>query len=70
MLFINNLCKKKIKKNEKIKLWNKNTIISQDLVGKTLEIYNGIKFVPLLIKIEMIDFKIGSFIRTKKIMYI
>lgn len=52
--------------NKPIKLWAKNIIIFPTFVGLVFEVYNGKRFVQLLVKKQMIGFRFGEFIFTKK----
>lgn len=49
------------------KLWTKGTRIFSDLLEKTIQIYNGGKFVEVAVKKEMISLFLGSFVLTKRI---
>lgn len=72
--FIENNVLRKVKKVEKIKnvtykllrIWSRNSVIFPTFVGLHFEIYNGKKFVPLLIKKKMVGLKFGEFIMTRK----
>lgn len=55
------------RKSEKpIKIWSRNSVIFPLFVGKVFSIYNGKKFVNLQISEEMIGFKTGEFVPTRK----
>ena len=49
-----------------IKVWTRNSVIFPLFVGKILSIYNGKKFVNLQISQEMIGFKLGEFVPTRR----
>jgi small subunit ribosomal protein S19 len=49
-----------------IKIWNRNSVIFPLFVGKVLSIYNGRKFVNVQISEEMVGFKVGEFVPTRK----
>ena len=49
-----------------IKIWNRNSVIFPLFVGKVLSIYNGKKFVNVQISEEMVGFKVGEFVATRK----
>jgi small subunit ribosomal protein S19 len=49
-----------------VKIWNRSSVIFPSFVGKVLSIYNGKKFVNVQISGEMIGFKIGEFVLTRK----
>jgi ribosomal protein S19 len=57
----------KVSSKDAIKLWSKGTRLFSDLLGKNLQVYNGVKFVDLSVKNEMWGFFIGHFILTKRI---
>lgn len=50
----------------KIKIFHKKLTIIPEYVDKNVFVYNGIKFIFLKIKQEMIGYKFGEFIYTKK----
>lgn len=72
--FIENNVLRKVKRVEKIKnqsyklvrIWSRNSVIFPSFVGLNFEIYNGKKFVPLLIKKNMVGLKFGEFVPTRK----
>ncbi len=49
-----------------IKIWNRNSVVFPLFVGKILSIYNGKKFVNVQISEEMVGFKVGEFVPTRK----
>src|SRR5215472_16417473 len=62
--------KKKRKKkfeNPIIKIWKKSSVILSIFVGYSFLIYNGKKFLLIIVKSSMIGHKFGEFILTKKI---
>lgn len=48
------------------KLKNRNLIVSPLYVGKTIFLHNGKKFEKIIIKKQMIGYKIGEFVQTRK----
>jgi len=58
----------KNKKNEflPIKIYSRSTIVTPFLIGKNIEIFNGIKFIPVKISEDMIGHKLGEFSFTRK----
>lgn len=62
MLNNNNNSDKKLK----TLVCNRNTTILSVFIGKTLSIYNGKKYMPLPVKSNMVGFKAGSFVFTKR----
>lgn len=55
-----------IKKKKWIKIYNKSFLILPEYINYSINIYNGKIFVKLKITIDMVGFKIGEFIYTKK----
>ena len=49
-----------------IKVWTRNSVIFPLFVGKILSVYNGKKFVNVQISQEMIGFKLGEFVATRR----
>jgi small subunit ribosomal protein S19 len=68
--FIQELILKQVLLREKnyklIKIWDRSSIIFPSFLGFNFEIYNGKKFIPILIKKNMIGAKFGEFILTRK----
>jgi small subunit ribosomal protein S19 len=59
--------KKREKKNYKpIRVYSRNFIIFPSFVGLFFEIHNGLKFITIEIKENMIGFKFGEFVFTRK----
>lgn len=55
-----------LEKNAKTKIITKNSTIIPKLVGSTVKIYSGRKFLKVGITEEMIGYKIGEFISTRE----
>ncbi|RYX79988.1 ribosomal protein S19 family protein [bacterium] len=51
----------------KYKTKKRSQIITAELVGKNIKVYNGKLYIPVLITAEMIGHKLGEFSLTKKI---
>ena len=49
------------------KVWYKNIVIREENVGMEVSVYNGQKFINVLIEEKMIGNKLGSFVLTKKL---
>lgn len=49
-----------------IKIWSRNSIIFPSFVGLNFDVYNGKKFVSILIKKNMVGAKFGEFVLTRK----
>ena len=47
-------------------VWSRNSVIFPFFVGKVFSVYNGNKFVNIQISEEMIGFKLGEFVSTRK----
>ena len=52
-------------RNEVIKTWSRRSTILPQFVGLTFGVYNGQKFVPVLVTEEMIGHKFGEFSPTR-----
>ena len=50
-----------------IKIWDRSSVILPLFVGKKFLVYNGIKFISVLIKKEMIGHKFGEFSSTRRV---
>jgi len=48
------------------KVWSRSSQIPSFLLGKTISVYNGKEFKPVLITREKIGFKFGDFSITRK----
>lgn len=52
-------------RNEIVKIWSRRSTILPQFVGITFGVYNGKKFVPVLVTEEMIGMKFGEFAPTR-----
>ena len=54
-------------KNEKtvIKTWSRRSTILPDMVGHTIAVHNGKKFVPVYVSENMVGHKLGEFSPTR-----
>lgn len=52
-------------RNEVIKIWSRRSMIMPQFVGLTFGVYNGQKFIPVLVTEEMIGHKFGEFAPTR-----
>ncbi len=52
-------------RNEVIKLWDRATTILPQFIGLTFGVYNGQKFIPVLVTDQMIGHKFGEFAPTR-----
>lgn len=64
LLKVSNLSENK-KKKKSVKIWNRNLIILKDFVGVKFKVYQGFKFINLLVSEEMVGFKFGEFAPTR-----
>ena len=48
-----------------IKTWSRRSTIVPDMVGHTLAVHNGRKFVPVYISVNMVGHKLGEFALTR-----
>jgi small subunit ribosomal protein S19 len=49
-----------------IKTWSRRSTITPEMVGHTLAVYNGKKFVPVYITENMVGHKLGEFSPTRQ----
>lgn len=54
-------------KNEKkvIKTWSRRSTIIPDMIGHTIQVHNGKKFIPIHITENMVGHKLGEFALTR-----
>ncbi|PJB68992.1 MAG: 30S ribosomal protein S19 [Alphaproteobacteria bacterium CG_4_9_14_3_um_filter_47_13] len=52
-------------RNEVIKTWSRRSTILPQFVGLTFGVYNGKKFIPVLVTDQMIGHKLGEFSPTR-----
>jgi len=48
-----------------VKTWSRRSMISPDMVGHTLAVHNGKKFIPVYISENMVGHKLGEFSPTR-----
>lgn len=68
-IFVNPKLLKKIKKTQSteiIKTYSRSSIITPEMIGLTIGVYNGKEFVPVKIIEEMVGHKLGEFALTTK----
>ncbi len=51
--------------NVLIKTWSRRSTIIPEFVGLTFSVYNGKKFIPVQIKEDMVNHKLGEFAPTR-----
>lgn len=52
-------------KSQVIKTWSRRSTILPQFVGMTFGVYNGKKFIPVLVKENMVGHKLGEFSPTR-----
>ena len=52
-------------RNEVIKIWSRRSTIMPQFVGLTFGVYNGHKFIPVLVTEDMVGHKFGEFSPTR-----
>ena len=69
--FIDHHLRKKVddlnKKSDKrvLKTWSRRSTVTPDMVGHTLAVHNGKKFMPVYITENMVGHKVGEFAPTR-----
>ncbi len=53
-------------RNEVIKTWSRRSTILPQFIGLTFGVYNGQKFIPVLVTDNMIGHKLGEFSPTRQ----
>ena len=48
-----------------IKTWSRRSTVIPDMVGHTLAVHNGMKFIPVYISENMVGHKLGEFAMTR-----
>lgn len=48
-----------------IKTWSRRSTVTPDMVGLTLAVHNGIKFIPVYLSENMVGHKLGEFAMTR-----
>jgi len=54
-----------IRSNKVIKTWSRRSTIVPEMVGLTLAIHNGKKFIPIFVTENMVGHKLGEFSPTR-----
>ncbi|MDA0239225.1 MAG: 30S ribosomal protein S19 [Proteobacteria bacterium] len=52
-------------RNDVIKTWSRRSTVLPQFVGLTFGVYNGMKFIPVLITENMVGHKLGEFSPTR-----
>jgi small subunit ribosomal protein S19 len=48
-----------------IKTWSRRSTITPDMVGHTIAVHNGLKFIPVYVSENMVGHKLGEFAMTR-----
>lgn len=64
-LFKKVLIAKNSSKREVIKTWSRRSTVVPEMVGLTLAVHNGKKFIPVFITENMVGYKLGEFAETR-----
>lgn len=48
-----------------IKTWSRRSTITPEMVGRTIAVHNGIKFIPVFVTENMVGHKLGEFAMTR-----
>lgn len=54
------------KSGKPIKTWSRDSMITPDMVGLTIEVHNGKDFIPVHIHEDLVGHKLGEFAPTRK----
>ncbi len=54
-----------IRSNQVIKTWSRRSVIIPEMVGLTLAVHNGKKFIPVFVSENMVGHKLGEFSPTR-----
>jgi small subunit ribosomal protein S19 len=56
---------KRANKREVIKTWSRRSTVIPEMVGMTVAVHNGKKFIPVFITENMVGYKLGDFSLTR-----
>ena len=56
---------KNAQKREVIKTWSRRSTVIPEMVGLTVAVHNGKKFIPVFITENMVGYKLGEFAETR-----
>lgn len=56
---------KNSKKHEVIKTWSRRSTVIPEMVGLTIAVHNGKKFIPVFVSENMVGYKLGEFSETR-----
>jgi len=52
-------------KKQVIKTWSRRSTVTPEMVGHTLAVHNGMKFIPVYVSENMVGHKLGEFAMTR-----
>lgn len=52
-------------KRQVIKTWSRRSVVTPEMVGLTIAVHNGKKFIPIFISENMVGHKLGEFSPTR-----
>ncbi len=52
-------------KKKVIKTWSRRSTITPEMIGHTIAVHNGMKFIPIYISESMVGHKLGEFAPTR-----
>lgn len=55
----------KTKSKKPIKTWSRSSTVIPEMIGMTICVHRGNKFVPIFIRDDMVGFKLGEFVLTR-----
>ena len=64
-LFQRVLSVKNMTRREVIKTWSRSSTVVPEMVGLTIAVHNGRKFIPVYINENMVGYKLGEFSETR-----
>ena len=64
-LFNKVIVAKNSKKREVIKTWSRRSTVIPEMVGLTIAVHNGKKFIPVFVSENMVGCKLGEFSETR-----
>lgn len=59
------LISKNSPKREVVKTWSRRSTVVPEMVGLTIAIHNGKKFIPVFVTENMVGYKLGEFAETR-----
>lgn len=52
-------------KKRVVKTWSRRSTVAPDMVGHTIAVHNGMKFIPVFVSENMVGHKLGEFAMTR-----